>query len=214
MWWYQAFMHIASTSATPKLTQQQQLFPVPLWQQHCSSRHRSYCFIQQAGPAHLSPEQSGSACLIRRRLVWKEQLVLEKKRPGGIIDPSQLSPLLSHIYTLGCDLWNYCYAGEICFWGALSAPQCAVKTGEETQWNVLNGRRSFRALASQSQTQQSERGTSLCLSKSLVKHWLSPSQQLHCCHFLNKLFQAFSSYWWFYHFRQEWCVCAAEKGML
>lgn len=162
-------MHFASTSARPKLGQQQ----------HCYSHRRFYRFIQQAGPAHLSPKQSGSACLIRRRLVWKEQLVLEKKRPGGIIDPSQLSPLLSHIYTLGCDLWNYCSAGEICFWGALSAPQCAVKTGEETRWNVLNGRRSFRALASQSQTQQSERGTSLCLSKSPAEHWLSPSRQLN-----------------------------------
>lgn len=46
----------------------------------------------QASPTHLSPEQSGSARLIRLRVVHWEQLVPEKKRPEGIIDPSQLSP--------------------------------------------------------------------------------------------------------------------------
>lgn len=43
---------------------------------------------------------------------------------------STLTPR-SNIPTLGCDLWNYCSASEICFWGALSASQCAVKTGEK-----------------------------------------------------------------------------------
>lgn len=38
---------------------------------------------------------------------------------------------LTHTRTSGCDLWNYCSAGVICFWGALSAPQCAVKAGEK-----------------------------------------------------------------------------------
>lgn len=43
---------------------------------------------------------------------------------------STLTPR-SNIPTLGGDLWNYCSASEICFWGALSASQCAVKTGEK-----------------------------------------------------------------------------------
>lgn len=113
-----------------------------------SSSTGSLCFTQQSGPVHLSPKQPGSACLIRTRLVWKEQLVLEKikkKKPEGIIDPSQLSPQLLHIRTQGCDLWNYWYATEICFWGALSAPQCAVKAAEETQWRALGGRRLLHA---------------------------------------------------------------------
>lgn len=47
----------------------------------------------QTNPTHLSPEQPGSARLIRLRAVWRDQLLLQKKGPEGIIDPSQLSPL-------------------------------------------------------------------------------------------------------------------------
>lgn len=54
-----------------------------------------------------------------------------RKRAWRNYWPSSTLTPRSNIPTLGCDLWNYCSASEICFRGALSASQCAVKTGEK-----------------------------------------------------------------------------------
>lgn len=52
----------------------------------------------QTNPKHLSPEQSGSACLIRLRAVWRDQLVLEKKAWRNYWPISTLTPSLAHIH--------------------------------------------------------------------------------------------------------------------
>lgn len=54
----------------------------------------------QTNPTHLSPEQAGSACLIRLRAAWRDQLVLEKKGLKEL-----LTRLNSHPFTRTYTPW-------------------------------------------------------------------------------------------------------------
>lgn len=140
---------------TPLLPQPQQNFDNSNYSSYCSNNST---VTTADSAATYKPVQHIWAQSSQGQPAWLDRGWCEgsswclRKRPEGIIDPSQLSPPRSHIYTLGCDLWNYCYASEICFWGALSASQCAVKTGEKTQWNARESRHSLHASTKYSTT--------------------------------------------------------------